>query len=52
MLFVPEHFSIYERKREYFVVSSEMLRQLPEAYGGRYGGRYGGPLVEKTSGNS
>ena len=40
---------------EYFVVSSEVLRQLPETYGGRYGGRYGGPLgrkVEETSGNS
>ena len=59
MLCVPEVFDTNRTKNEYFVVSSEVLRQLPETYGGRYGERYGerygGPLsrkVRETSGSS
>ena len=40
-----------QNKNEYFVVSSEVLRQLPETYGGRYGERYGGPLSCKVGEN-
>ena len=52
---MPEGFDANETKNEYFVVSSVVLRQLPETYGERYGERYGGPLsrkVRETSGSS
>ena len=41
---MPEFFGTKQTENEYFVAALEVLRQLPETYGGRYGGRYGGPL--------
>ena len=52
---MPELFGATKIKIEYVVVSLEVLRQLPEIYGGRYGGRYGEPVgceVVKISENS
>ena len=52
---MPELVGTEKLNNEYFVVSSEVLRQLPETYGGRYGERYGGLLsykVRETSGSS
>ena len=43
-LYVPEYVGTKKIRNEYLVVSSEVLRQLPEIYGGRYGGRYGEPV--------
>ena len=40
-LYVPERFNINKTNNEYFVVSSGVLRQLPDIYGGRYGGPVG-----------
>ena len=53
-LYVPEGFDANETKNEYFVVSSVVLRQLPETYGGRLKptmGAWTGPLGCKVGEN-